>query len=139
MSRSHFSFVKPLILLAGLFVLLGIAACTREVIKEVPVEVPVEVTVAPTTAPEPPSDESSGPQVYQLGIFEDLTTTNYWSFLGPDTTIWNSYVLSGGKPSLYGPFRPTLRLGARGSVGLPHAAGRGDGGRKKPCGPHRSK
>ena len=102
MSRSHFSFVKPLILLAGLFVLLGIAACTREVIKEVPVEVPVEVTVVPTTAPEPPSDESSGPQVYQLGIFEDLTTTNYWSFLGPDTTIWNSYVLSGGKPSLYG-------------------------------------
>ena len=40
--------------------------------------------------------------MYQLGIFEDLTTTNYWSYLGPDTTIWNSYVLGGGKPALYG-------------------------------------
>jgi ABC-type transport system substrate-binding protein len=43
------------------------------------------------------------PEVYQIGIFEDLTTTNYWSFLGSgaDGTIWNAYVLGGGPPALF--------------------------------------
>ncbi len=89
----------------------------KEVVKEVevPVEVTKEVVVekivekevivekkpdAKQEEPTPVAMESSGPKVYQLGIFEDLTTTNYWSYLGPNTTIWNSYVL-GGKPSLY--------------------------------------
>ena len=78
----------------------------KEVIKEVPVEKVVvkEVLVEVTPQPAAPSapDASSGPKVYQLGIFEDLTTTNYWSYLGPNTTIWNSYVLGGAKPGLYG-------------------------------------
>ena len=118
--------VKPLIVLAGLMALLSLIACTREVIKEVEREVPVdrvvekevpvekivekevirevvrEVAAQPTVSPQAPANGASGPQVYQLGIFEDLTTTNYWSYLGPDTTIWNSYVLGGGKPALYG-------------------------------------
>ena len=87
--------------------------CTREVIKEVevPVEVTKEVVVEkivevekePEQMQETPSTASEGdggPKVYQLGIFEDLTTANYWSYMGPNGTIWNSYVL-GGKPSLY--------------------------------------
>ena len=118
--------VKPLIVLAGLMALLSLFACTKEVPvdrvvekevpvdriveKEVRVEVPKEVVkevirevaVQPTTPSRPSASGSTGPQVYQLGIFEDLTTTNYWSYLGPDTTIWNSYVLGGGKPALYG-------------------------------------
>ena len=93
----------------------------KEVPVEVPKEVPVEVTkevvvekivevekeVIVERKPEPQQETSntasagdSGPQVYQLGIFEDLTTSNYWSYMGPNGTIWNSYVL-GGKPSLY--------------------------------------
>ena len=36
-----------------------------------------------------------------MGISADLTTTNYWSYLGKDGTIWNLYVLGGTKPSLY--------------------------------------
>ena len=70
----------------------------KEVIKEVFIEKPAEqgeATVAPAAT------EDTGPKIYKLGIFEDLTTTNYWSYLGPDTTIWNSYVLAGGKPGLY--------------------------------------
>ncbi|MED5568544.1 MAG: ABC transporter substrate-binding protein, partial [Chloroflexota bacterium] len=70
----------------------------KEVIKEVFIEKPAEqgeATVAPAAT------EDTGPKIYKLGIFEDLTTTNYWSYLGPDTTIWNSYVLGGGKPGLY--------------------------------------
>jgi peptide/nickel transport system substrate-binding protein len=56
----------------------------------------------PQATPSPATAEATGPRVYQLGIFEDLSTTNYWAYLGPDTTIWNHYVLAGGKPTLFG-------------------------------------
>ena len=77
----------------------------KEVIKEVIVEKIVEQEVQVLVTPTPPAATSApaaGPRTYQLGIFEDLTTTNYWSYLGADTTIWNSYVLGGDQPSLYG-------------------------------------
>ena len=51
-----------------------------------------------TATPEPQGE----PRVYRIGISEDLTTTNYWAYLGPDGTVWNGYVLGGGKPVLYG-------------------------------------
>ena len=107
---------KLTIVLASVIFVTFAAGCTREVIKEVPVETIVEKEVIKEVFIEKPAEqkeagrtaetaettESTGPKIYKLGIFEDLTTTNYWAYLGPDTTIWNSYVLSGGKPSLYG-------------------------------------
>ncbi|RPJ52282.1 MAG: ABC transporter substrate-binding protein [Chloroflexi bacterium] len=30
---------------------------------------------------------------YNVGVFEDVTTTNYWAANGPDNTVWNSYML----------------------------------------------
>ena len=102
---------KLMIGLAAVFVVAFSTGCTREVIKEVPVERIVEKEVIKEVFIERPAaqeeakttetTESTGPKIYKLGIFEDLTTTNYWAYLGPDTTIWNSYVLSGGKPALY--------------------------------------
>ena len=50
----------------------------------------------------PPTGTDGEDEVYLIGIAEDLTTTNYWAYLGPDGTIWNSYVLGGSKPALYG-------------------------------------
>ena len=60
----------------------------------------------PTQAPPPPPPAAEAmvddvERIYKIGISEDLTTTNYWAYLGPDGTIWNLYVLSGSKPSLY--------------------------------------
>ena len=49
-------------------------------------------------AEESPTQEE---RIYQLGITADLTTTNYWAYLGPDGTMWNQYVLTGTKPTLY--------------------------------------
>lgn len=77
----------------------------KEVIKEVIVEKIVEKEVQVLVTATPPASTpapAAGPRIYQLGIFEDLTTTNYWSYLGADTTIWNSYVLGGDQPALYG-------------------------------------
>ena len=76
-----------------------------EVEKEVEREVLVEVMVTPTPGPAAPQPAvGSGADVeriYQIGIAEDLTTTNNWASLGPDGTIWNSYVLGGTKMTLY--------------------------------------
>ena len=47
------------------------------------------------------ADAVQGDRIYQLGITADLTTTNHWSYLGPDGTTWNGYVLSDTKPVLF--------------------------------------
>ena len=39
-----------------------------------------------------PSAQATG-KVYRVGVFEDVTTTNYWAANGPDNTVWNSYML----------------------------------------------
>lgn len=31
--------------------------------------------------------------IYKVGVFEDVTTVNYWGANGPDNTVWNSYML----------------------------------------------
>jgi ABC-type transport system substrate-binding protein len=109
--------------------LLVLTGCTREVVKEVlitPVPGPTTTVVptgpedeetataatpaavsAPTATRPPASGTAATPtesedNVYLIGIAADLTTTNYWAYLGPDGTIWNSYVLGGSKPTLYG-------------------------------------
>jgi ABC-type transport system substrate-binding protein len=46
-------------------------------------------------------------QVLEVGIFEDMSTTNIWNRLGPGSTVWNSYVLDGKIMSLYGTSAPT--------------------------------
>ena len=66
---------------------------------------PSQVTTPQTEISPPPTATEAGSgsaeNVYQLGISEDLTTSNTWAYLGPDTTIWNRYVLAGAKPGLY--------------------------------------
>ena len=100
-------FKKSATILVILLVTLMLLACTREVVKEVvvtavPGPTPTETaTSAPTPEPESPAPTAAD-KVYRLGIAEDLTTTNYWTYLGPDGTVWNSYVLGGSKPALYG-------------------------------------
>ncbi len=38
---------------------------------------------------------------YRLGIFQDTTTDNFWAYLDPASTVWNAYVLTPTKPTLY--------------------------------------
>ena len=119
---------KTLMIIGLIMALLVLVGCTREVVTEVvvtatpgpavagsTVEVtPTEsapetsapaVTAAVPATPEPqqsqPAPTDDEEQVYQIGISADLTTTNYWAYLGPDGTIWNQYVLGGDKPVLY--------------------------------------
>ena len=90
------------------FSVLLLAACGGEAVPQAPVEkiiertvvVEKEVLVVATPTPGPTAaatSQSSGPQIYQLGIFENLTTVNYWTFLGPDTTGDPKADTSGGR------------------------------------------
>ncbi len=46
-------------------------------------------------------------QVLEVGIFEDMSTTNIWNRLGPGSTVWNTYVQGGKVLSLYGTAAPS--------------------------------
>ena len=82
----------------------------KEVVREVvitPAAGPTQTVPPPTSQPqetqageaeEVPAEE----RVFKIGIAEDMTTPTTGPYLGPDGSIWNSYVLGGSKPALYG-------------------------------------
>lgn len=62
------------------------------------VEKEVEVVVTPTAEPTKPAE----PKTYRMAIFEDMTTTNYWAYMDPDSSVWNAYVLTAvGHPQFW--------------------------------------
>ena len=119
---------KLLMIIGLIMALVVLVGCTKEVVTEVVVtatpdpaaagastavttteatpEAPVAAaaTEVPATA-EPQQQQQAEADdveyVYQIGISADLTTTNYWAYLGPDGTVWNLYVLGGDKPVLF--------------------------------------
>jgi ABC-type transport system substrate-binding protein len=60
------------------------------------VEVPAE-----DTGEEPVAAGGECCDIYRIGIFEDPLTLNYWSYTGPDNSVWTQYALSGQAASLY--------------------------------------
>jgi len=71
-----------------------------------PVEVTriVTETVVETVVQEVPAEEGATGECcdnYTIGIFEDPLTTNYWSYLGPNNSVWTAYIMDGVAPSLY--------------------------------------
>jgi ABC-type transport system substrate-binding protein len=51
---------------------------------------------APLAAP-----VQQGETIYRVGVFEDITTLNFWAANGPDNTVWNSYMLP-SRLTMYG-------------------------------------
>lgn len=56
---------------------------------------------------------------YRVGIFSDLTTVNYWAYLGPQATVWNAYVLGPQRLGLYGLADRTFQLVPSVADGMP--------------------
>ncbi len=77
----------------------------KEVVKEVPVEKVVEkiVEVVKEAPPAPEPEITTGPPIYQMGIFEEPISRNYWNYYGgPAGSVWTGYVLNGHSGSMYG-------------------------------------
>lgn len=81
--------------------LLLLLACGGGTSEPAPATESTPQPAAEGTAETATAGSAGGERIYQVGITADLTTTNYWAFLGPDGTTWNSYVLADTKPVLY--------------------------------------
>lgn len=95
------STVRLLALHALAVPLLILIACSGDTSEPTPTAEPTPQPAAEGTAETAAAGPAQGERIYQIGITADLTTTNYWAFLGPDGTTWNSYVLADTKPVLY--------------------------------------
>jgi ABC-type transport system substrate-binding protein len=75
----------------------GTPVTVEKIVTEV-VEKVVEVTAPPPTET-PIPDAVPGP--YRIALFEDPVSLNYWNYLGPGSSVWTQYVVSGQAPLLY--------------------------------------
>ena len=76
---------------------LGSTEETRDVAPEATVS--TEVTPRPDAGPV----TAAGPPVYQMGLFAEPITRNYWNYIGgPGGSVWTGYVLAGYASTLYG-------------------------------------
>ncbi len=67
---------------------------TPQVIEKV-----VTATPLPPTAVPPTKAPVAAP--YRIGVFSDLKTTNYWSYQGPNNSVWQKYVMVPQRLALY--------------------------------------
>ncbi len=81
---------------------------TVEVVKEVPVDRIVEVVKTVEVVKEVPMEPTpapavmAGPPIYQMGIFEEPITRNFWNYYGgPGGSVWTKYVMDGHADSLF--------------------------------------
>ncbi|NIS30306.1 MAG: hypothetical protein GWN07_08600, partial [Actinobacteria bacterium] len=56
---------------------------------------------------------------YTAGLFEDITTDNFWAYYGPDTTAFTRYVLGPTKPTLYEVTYPAIAITPDAAAVLP--------------------
>lgn len=144
--RDKASFVRLFALVAVLA--LVAAACTGgESVEDTADTGDTETTTAPTddgaadtTAPEDTGDTGDTTdttaadgaaggdlETYTMGIFEDITTTNYWDTLDTGSTVWNSYVFDPTHDTLYGIDYPGLEVTPELAASeLPEAVQEGD-------------
>lgn len=109
------SWKKLTLVFAMLFIAsLAIAACQpadapepEVVIQTVVVEKEGETiieTVVVTVEAETGMEETASGEccdTYRIALFEDPLSINYWAYLGPDSSVWTGYVLSGYTGSLF--------------------------------------
>jgi ABC-type transport system substrate-binding protein len=67
-------------------------------------------TTAGTGATTTTSAGSTAGFTYKIGIFEDLTTDNFWAYLDTESSVWNAYVLGNQHPALFTVSAPTWQL-----------------------------
>jgi ABC-type transport system substrate-binding protein len=94
-------------------------------------------TDAPAPAPSPTPTDAPAPAptpdpvpgfTYNVGIFQDLQTDNFWAYYGPDGTVWSQYVLAPTKPALFDITYPAIAVTPDVASALPAApVAEGDG------------
>ncbi len=104
-----------------LFVLVAILALVATACGDAGTSTPAtsdgsDASDAPASAPasddpgtsEPPASAGAGGDLgtYTLGIFQDISTDNYWNYLDVGSNVWNQYVLGPNLNSAYATVMP---------------------------------
>ena len=96
--------MKSAILVLCALIAVALPACTAvetEVRETAPAEVAEEATNMPAPTAKPTT--AAGPAIYQMGIFAEPISRNYWNYYGgPAGSVWTGYVLAGYATALYG-------------------------------------
>jgi ABC-type transport system substrate-binding protein len=98
---------KKWFLFLGLLVLVAVAIAACQPAAEPETITVVETVVVEVEAegeePAPVEEEVGGEpgDVYRIALFADPLSLNYWAYLGPDSSVWTSYVLAGQDANLY--------------------------------------
>ncbi len=50
-------------------------------------------TAAPAATTTTAATPSATGFTYKLGVFEDITTDNFWAYMDPEASVWNAYLL----------------------------------------------
>jgi len=113
------------ILITGALIL---SACgtPETIIETVIVEVPGE-TIIQTAVPA--AEEVAGGECcapYRIAIFEEPVSLNYWNYLGPGSSVWTQYVVSGNAASLFGLADVTFQFVPSMAVAIPSPVDNGD-------------
>jgi ABC-type transport system substrate-binding protein len=87
----------------------------------------VEVTAVPEPEPEEPEPGEGEAGPYRIALFEDPVSINYWNYLGPGSSVWTQYILSGQQPSLYTLSDVTFQWVPSLAKAVPEIADNGDG------------
>ena len=77
---------KKILFLFSLLFVAGLILTACQPAAEAPKEGAVEEAAEPAAA-------AGFSGIYQVGVFEDITTLNYWAANGPDNTVWNAYLM----------------------------------------------
>ncbi len=79
------------------------AGLSREDISSVVSDAVDAAMTGMVTEPMPEEEEMMGPPIYQMGIFAEPITRNFWNYYGgPGGSVWTQYVMAGHSASLYG-------------------------------------
>lgn len=103
---------KSLIIIGLLIAFAILAACatpaatTPQVVRETvviagtPQVVEKIVTATPPPATKPAVAVAQAVP-YRIGVFSDIKTTNYWSYQGPNNSVWQRYIMAPQRLGLY--------------------------------------
>lgn len=82
---------------------LAVASCAEDAAQQPrPAAEPAVEQTAASAQPAAPA-AAAGPAIYQMGIFAEPISRNYWNYFGgPGGSVWTGYVLNGWSTSLYG-------------------------------------
>ena len=123
---------KRLIILFSIFIIgaLALSACGTGAVETVIVEVAGE-TIVETVIVEAEVEEVAAEgeccAPYRIALFEEPVTLNHWNYLGPGSSVWTQYVLSGNAAGLFTLSDVTFQFVPSLAKAIPEPVDNGDG------------